>query len=78
MHHESILLFGTGGVGLLLGLAALAAGVHGIAAVLCSLVFALAALCLFTGWRYWSHSPLRNYRARARKRAGSDGVGDAA
>jgi hypothetical protein len=74
MQSESILLLGTGGMGLLLGLAALAAGVHGIAAVLCSFVFALAALCLFTGWRYWSQSPLRHYRARELRRRAQNGA----
>jgi hypothetical protein len=72
---ESMVLFGTGGAGLLFGLAALAAGVQGVAAVLCSFVFALAALCLFTGWRYWSQSPLRHYRLRElRKRAADSSV----
>lgn len=76
MHSESILLLCTGGVGLLFGLASVAAGVHGIAAVLCSFVFALAALCLFTGWRYWSQSPLRHYRARELRRREQCGIED--
>lgn len=64
MQNQGTLLIGTGGVGLLFGFAALAAGVHGVAAILCSLVFSLAALCLFSGWRHWSQSPLTRYRAR--------------
>ena len=64
MRYESVLLFGSGAVGGLLGLAAWVTGVQGIGAVLCALVFAIAAACLYTGWRYWTVSPLTRYRAR--------------
>jgi membrane-associated phospholipid phosphatase len=62
MRSDSLILISTGVIGALLGFAALLAGVSGIAAVLCGLVFALAALCLFTGWRFWSARPLAHYR----------------
>ena len=67
MYKESTLLVGTGAVGLLFGLAALAAGVQGVATILCGLVFALAALCLYHGyhgWRYAAQTPLARYRIR--------------
>src|SRR5688572_5261318 len=48
MRSESMILIWTGIVGGMLGLAAVLADVSGVAAVLCGLVFALAALCLFT------------------------------
>lgn len=71
MQSDSIILIGTGVIGVLLGLAALLADVSGVAAVLCGLVFALAALCLFTGLRIWNASPLVRYRQRRRlERAG--------
>ena len=68
MQNESNLLVGTGAVGLLFGLAALAAGVQGVATILCGLVFALAALCLYTGWRYAAQSPAQSPLARYRVR----------
>ena len=66
MRNDSTILFSTGAVGGLLGFAALLADVSGVAAVLCGLVFALAALCLFTGWRFLDVSPLARYRDRQR------------
>ena len=66
MQSDSVILIWTGVAGALLGLAALVAGVSGLAAVLCGLVFALAALCIFTGLRFWSASPLVRYRERRR------------
>ena len=76
MHKESNLLVGTGVVGLLCGLAAVAAGVQGVATILCSFVFALAALCLYTGWRYAAQSPLARYRARELNRRREPGAAD--
>ena len=64
MRNDSTILLMTGAIGGLLGLAALLADVSGVAAVLCGLVFALAALCLVTGWRFMSESPLTRYRER--------------
>jgi membrane protein implicated in regulation of membrane protease activity len=75
MYSESVLLLGSGGIGLMFGGAALAAEVHGVAAVLCGLVFALAALCLLTGWRYWSQSALVRYRARRVEERRADALG---
>jgi len=66
MRNDSTILFSTGAVGALLGFAALLADVSGVAAVLCGLVFGLAALCLFTGWRFLTASPLARYRERQR------------
>jgi hypothetical protein len=66
MRNDSTILFSTGAAGGLLGFAALLADVSGVAAVLCGLVFALAALCLFTGWRFLNASPLARYRERSR------------
>ena len=71
MRNGSTILLSTGAVGSLLGLAALLADVRGVAAVLCGLVFALSALCLFTGWRFLSESPLTRYRERRRMRGTS-------
>jgi hypothetical protein len=68
MRSESMILIWTGIVGGMLGLAAVLADVSGVAAVLCGLVFALAALCLFTGLRSLSESPLARYRERQRLR----------
>ncbi|MGH8663289.1 MAG: hypothetical protein ACREUX_03395 [Burkholderiales bacterium] len=68
MRSDSMILIGTGVVGGILGLAALLADVTGVAAILCGLVFALAALCLFTGLRFMTASPLARYRARHRLR----------
>jgi hypothetical protein len=68
MLSDSIILIGTGVVGAMLGSAAVLADVSGVAAVLCGLVFALAALCLFAGLRFMSASPLARYRARHRPR----------
>jgi len=62
MQFDRLILLCTGAIGVLLGLAALLADVSGVAAVLCGLVFALAALCLFTGWRFWDGSNLTDYR----------------
>jgi membrane protein implicated in regulation of membrane protease activity len=76
MYNESTLLLGTGAVGLLFGLAALAAGVQGVATILCGLVFALAALCLYHGWRYAAQSPLARYRIRQRHRRRGPGAAD--
>ena len=64
VRYESVLLLGSGAFGALLGLAAWVTGVHGVGAVLCALVFGTAAACLYTGWRYWTGSPLTGYRAR--------------
>jgi hypothetical protein len=64
LRHESFLLLGSGAAGGLLGLAAWVTGVQGVGAVLCALVFGIAAACLYTGWRYWTMSPLIRYRAR--------------
>jgi hypothetical protein len=68
MRSDSMILIWTGIVGGMLGLAAVLADVSGVAAVLCGLVFALAALCLFTGLRFLSESPLTRYRERHRLR----------
>jgi hypothetical protein len=68
MRSESMILIGTGIVGGILGFAAVLADVSGVAAILCGLVFALAALCLFTGLRFMSASPLARYRTRHRLR----------
>lgn len=70
MQSDSMILIWTGIVGVVLGLAALLAGVSGVAAVLCGMVFALATLCLFTGLRFWSASPLVRYRRRRLQRHG--------
>ena len=64
MFNDSTILFATAAFGGLLGLAALVVDVSGVAAVLCGMVFGLAALCLFTGWRFLSASPLTRYRDR--------------
>ena len=64
MRFDGFVLFATGIAGGLLGCAALLAEVQGVGAVLCALVFALAALCLFSGWRFWSASPVTRYRRR--------------
>ncbi|MCC6531732.1 MAG: hypothetical protein IT531_04220 [Burkholderiales bacterium] len=61
MRSDSITLFITGAIGAVLGFAALLAGVQGVGAILCGLVFAIAALCLLTGWRFWCGSPLTRY-----------------
>jgi hypothetical protein len=61
-----MILIWTGIVGGMLGLAAVLADVSGVAAVLCGLVFALAALCLVTGLRFLNESPLARYRQRQR------------
>jgi hypothetical protein len=66
MRSDSTILLSTGTLGALLGFAALLADVSGVAAVLCGLVFALAALCLFTGWRLLTESALTRYRERQR------------
>ncbi len=66
MRSDSLILISTGAIGALLGIAALLAGVSGIAAVLCGLVFALAALCLFTGWRFWAERALPRDHGRHR------------
>ena len=66
MRYDSLLLFVAGATGSVLGLAALVTGVQGVAAVLCGLVFAIAAMCVYTGWRFWTESPLNRYRARRR------------
>jgi hypothetical protein len=58
MLNDSTILFATGAVGALLGFAAVLVDVSGVAAVLCGMVFGMAALCLFTGWRFLSASPL--------------------
>jgi hypothetical protein len=76
MYNESTLLVGTGAVGLLYGLAALAAGVQGVAMILCGLVFVLAALCLYNGWRYAAQSPLARYRIRQLRRRREPGAAD--
>ena len=68
MLSDSIILMGTGVFGAILGFAAVLADVSGVAAVLCGLVFALAAMCLFTGLRFLNASPLARYRARHRLR----------
>ena len=68
MRSDSMILIWTGIIGGMLGLAAMLADVSGVAAVLCGLVFALAALCLFTGLRFLSESPLARYRERHRLR----------
>jgi hypothetical protein len=64
MRYDSVLLMVAGGAGGLFGLAALVTGVHGVAAVLCALVFAIAAACLYMGWRFWTASPLVRFRQR--------------
>jgi hypothetical protein len=64
MRSDSMILIWTGVLGGLLGLAAVLVDVSGVAAVLCGLVFALAALCLFTGLRFLNASPLARYRER--------------
>lgn len=66
MRSDSMILIWTGLLGGLLGLAAVVAEVDGVAAILCGLVFALAALCLLTGLRFRSQSPLARYRERQR------------
>jgi hypothetical protein len=64
MLNDSTILLATGAVGGLLGFAAVLVDVSGVAAVLCGLVFGLAALCLFTGWRSLGANPLQRYRDR--------------
>ena len=66
MRFDSLLLAVAGGFGGMLGLAAMMTGVQGVAAVLCGLVLAIAATCLYTGWRFWTQSPLTRYRERRR------------
>jgi membrane-associated phospholipid phosphatase len=64
MRFDSVLLLLSGVAGSVLGAAALIAGVHGVGAVLCALVFAIAAACLYVGWRFWAESPLTRFRQR--------------
>lgn len=62
MRNESVMMFTTGAFAGLLGSLAVLAEVDGVAAVLCSIVFAIAAACLFTGWRFYARSPLARFR----------------
>jgi len=64
MRYDSVLLFTAGSTGCLFALVTVVVGVEGVAAVLCALVFAIAAACLYTGWRLWTDSPLTRYRER--------------
>ncbi len=64
MHSDGLVLLITGGIGCLLGLAAMLADVSGVGAVLWGLVFSLAALCLFAGWRFWSAPQVERFHER--------------
>ena len=66
MRFDSLMLFAAGVTGAVLGLAVLASGVHGVAAVLCGFVLVIAAMCIYTAWRFWTDSPLNRYRERRR------------